>query len=120
MLAVDVWEFVVREGDRWIESSSYRGSRPLLALHLHDLIHRHQVVVEVSHDPERSADHKEHDQDAERQRQHGIGVVRPRGDVQENNGAAAPDVPWPQDKLDRTATDRCYDRARSRALFEII
>ena len=92
----------------------------MLPLHLHDLIHRHHVVIEVRHDPERSADHKEHDQDAERQRQHVVGVVRPRGDVQENNGAAAPDVPWPQDKLDRIATDRCYDRARSRTLFEII
>src|SRR6202163_4572085 len=54
-----------------------------LALHPHDLIHRHHVVVEVRHDPERTADHKNDDQDAERQRQHVVGVVGSGGDVQE-------------------------------------
>src|SRR5258708_3160018 len=62
-----------------------RGSRFLVAVDLHDLVHRHLVVVEVCHDPDRSADHKESDQDPERQRQHVVGVVRPRGDVQEEH-----------------------------------
>src|SRR5258706_15414776 len=58
---------------------------PPLALHLHDPIHRHHVVVEVRHDPERSGHHQKHDQDAECQRQHVVGVVGPRGDVQEKH-----------------------------------
>src|SRR6266403_1672806 len=68
-----------------MESSWCRGSRLSLPLHLHDLVHWHHVVVEVCHDPDRSADHKEDDQDPERQRQHVVGVVRPRGDVQEEH-----------------------------------
>jgi hypothetical protein len=58
---------------------------PPLALHLHDLIHRHHVVVEVGHDPERSGHHENDDQDTESQRQHVIGVVGPGGDVQEEH-----------------------------------
>jgi hypothetical protein len=47
-----------------------------------DLICRHHVVVEIRHDPERSAHQKNDDQDAESQRQHVIGVVGGRGDMQ--------------------------------------
>src|ERR1700716_2650782 len=57
----------------------------VLPLHLHDLIHRHHVVVEVRHDPERSAHHKKDDQDTEGERQHVVGVVGTRGDVQEEH-----------------------------------
>jgi hypothetical protein len=59
-------------------------SQPLaLWLHLHELILRPHVAVEVRHDPERSVHHKRHDQDAERERQHFIGVVGSCRDVQE-------------------------------------
>ena len=56
---------------------------PRLPLHLRDLIHRHHVVVEVHHDPERSAHQENDDQDAESQGQLVCGVVGPCGDVQE-------------------------------------
>src|SRR5215472_466314 len=54
-------------------------------LHLHHLVHRRHILVEVIHDPERAGDHQRDDQDAERQRQHVVGVVRSRVDVQEEN-----------------------------------
>src|SRR6267154_981235 len=57
----------------------------VLPLHLHDLIHRHHVVIEVRHDPERSAHHKHDDQDTEGEREHVVGVVGARGDVQEEH-----------------------------------
>src|ERR1700704_5164126 len=59
-----------------------RVARTLLPLHLHDRIHRHHVVVEVCHDPERPDHHQKDDQHSERQREHIIGVVGPGGDVQ--------------------------------------
>src|SRR5215471_10058518 len=56
-----------------------RGARGRAAerspLHLHHLLHRHQVLVEVIHDPQRSADHQRNGEHAERQRQHVVGVV---------------------------------------------
>src|SRR6266851_5392258 len=55
----------------------------VLPLHLHDLIHRHHVVVQVRYDPERSAHHKHDNQDTEGEREHVVGVVGARGDVQE-------------------------------------
>src|SRR5258708_2423839 len=56
-----------------------------LALHLHELTHRHYVVVEVHQNPDQTVDPEEHDQDAEGQRQHVIGVVGPGGDMQEEH-----------------------------------
>jgi hypothetical protein len=44
------------------------GRRLISALHLHDLIHRQHVVVEVRHDPERAADHEEDNEKPEGER----------------------------------------------------
>jgi XapX domain-containing protein len=66
--------------DPWTPSSKL-----VLTLHLHELIHRHHVMVEVRHDPERSAYHKKDDQDAEAQCQHVVGVVGPRRDVEKEH-----------------------------------
>src|SRR3984893_1403563 len=82
-------------------SSSMQSRR--LPLHLHDLIHRHHVVVEVRHDPERSAHHEHDDQDAEGERQHVIGVVGARGDVQEEHQVHAHLRDRQHDKCDRNA-----------------
>ena len=41
---------------------------PDSALHLHDLVHRHHVVIEVRHDPQRPCDHQKDDQKAEGER----------------------------------------------------
>ena len=57
----------------------------LSALHLHDLIHRHHVVVEVRHDPERAGHEHENDQHAEGECQDVVDVVRAGGDVQEED-----------------------------------
>src|SRR6516162_486383 len=66
-----------------------RGARGRAAkrspLHLHHLMHRHHVLAEVVHDPQRSADHQRDDEHAERQRQNVVGVVGSRGDVQKEN-----------------------------------
>src|SRR6266403_2133592 len=78
--------------------------RTVLPLHLHNLIHRHHVVVEVRHDPERSAHHKDDDQNAEGERQHVIGVVGPRGDVQEEHQVHA--------HLRDRQHDKCHRNAR--------
>jgi len=56
---------------------------PDSALHLHDLVHRHHVVIEVRHDPERPCDHQKDDQKAEGERQYVVGVIGTCGDVQE-------------------------------------
>src|SRR3984957_10333975 len=59
--------------------------RWMSALHPHELIHRQHIVVEISHDPQRSSDHQEHDQHAEGEREHIVGIVGARGDVQEEH-----------------------------------
>ena len=74
-----------------------------LPLHLHDAFHRHHVVVHVIHDPQRSDDQQEHDQHAERQRQHVVGVVRPGGDVQEEDQVNAHLRDRQHDQRDRDA-----------------
>jgi hypothetical protein len=117
VLAGDVWGFVVREGDRWIESSSYRESRPLLPLHLHDLIYRHHVVV--CHDPERSADHLEYDQYGERQRQQVIGVSGPVVKWRKITAPAARTFLGLRTSWIVLPTGRYDDRVKSRTLFAI-
>ena len=54
-------------------------------MQIHQLGRRHHVVVQIGHDPQRAGDDQEHDEHAERQRQHVVGVVRPGGDVQEED-----------------------------------
>src|ERR1700710_2854654 len=49
-------------------------------LHLHHLFHGNHVLVEVGHDPQRTADDQRDDQDAESQCQHIVGVVWRRRD----------------------------------------
>src|SRR5215207_7253729 len=61
--------------------SSLRSS----ALHLHDLTQRHDVVVEVCHDPQRASDQQEHDQHAKGERERVVRVVGRRRDVQEEH-----------------------------------
>jgi hypothetical protein len=48
-------------------------------LHLHDLIHRHHVVVEVRHDPERTGHEQQDDQHAEGARRSGASIVQGGG-----------------------------------------
>src|SRR6267142_4502141 len=75
-----------------------------LPLHLHDLIHRHHVVIEVRHDPERSAHHKHDDQDTEGEREHVVGVVGAGGHVQEEHQMHA--------HLRDRQHDKCHRKAR--------
>jgi hypothetical protein len=53
------------------------------ALHLHQLVCRQHVVVQMRHDPHRSEHDKTDDQYAESQCEDIVGVVRSGGDVQE-------------------------------------
>ena len=57
----------------------------MLHVQVHELGRQHHVVVQIRHDPERPDDDQEHDEDAERQRQHVVGVVRSGGNVQEED-----------------------------------
>jgi ADP-heptose:LPS heptosyltransferase len=59
-------------------------SRPS-ALHLHHPLHRHHVVIEVGHDPERAEDEQHDNQQAERQRHDVVDAVGPRREVQEED-----------------------------------
>jgi integrase/recombinase XerD len=54
-------------------------------LQVHQLCRRHHVVVQIRHDQKRSDDDQGDDQHTERQRHHVVGVVRPRGDMQEEH-----------------------------------
>ena len=57
-----------------------------LALHLHHLIHRrHHALVEMAHDPDRTANDERDDQNAEGQRQHVVSIVRRGGKMEEEN-----------------------------------
>ena len=55
------------------------------ALHLHHLIHRHHVVVQVRHDPERTREQQENNQHAEGERHDIVDVVRACRDVEEED-----------------------------------
>ena len=57
----------------------------MLHLQIHQLGHGHHVVVQICHDPERSGNDQEHDEQAEGERQHVVGVVRSGRDVQEKD-----------------------------------
>jgi predicted RNA methylase len=49
---------------------------PASPLHLHHLMHRRHVLVQVVHDPERTADEQRDDQHAESERHGIVGIVR--------------------------------------------
>jgi hypothetical protein len=55
------------------------------ALHLHDLIHGHHVLVQVRHDPERAADQHENDRHAEGKRHDVVDVVGAGRDVEKED-----------------------------------
>jgi hypothetical protein len=55
------------------------------ALHAHQLTHGHHVVVQVAHDPGRSKNDQEKNQDSEGKGKHIVRIVRSAGDVQEEN-----------------------------------
>lgn len=54
-----------------------------LPLHLHNGGCWHHVRIEIGHYPERAADDERHDQEAEGEREHLVGFIRPSTDVQE-------------------------------------
>src|ERR1700735_5611814 len=55
-------------------------------LYLHHLMHRrHHALVEMAHDPHRASDNERDDQNTEGQRQYVVGIVRRRGEMQEEN-----------------------------------
>src|ERR1700730_1606033 len=54
-------------------------------LHSHQLIHGHRHVIKVRHDPYRPEHDETHDDNAEAKREHIVGVVGCRGDVQEEH-----------------------------------
>ena len=70
---------------------------------IHQLRRRHHVAVEIGHDPQRAGDDQDHREDAERQRQHIVGVVRPGRDVQE------------EDQVDAHLGDGEHDEAQGNA-----
>ena len=55
----------------------------------------------MAHDPDRAKDDEADDQDAEGQRQHVVGVVRPGGDVQEEDDVDADLGNGKRDQQDR-------------------
>ena len=54
-------------------------------MHLHHLVHRHHVLVQVVHDPQRARNDQNDDQDTEGQCEDVVGVVRCGGYVQEKD-----------------------------------
>ena len=54
-------------------------------LHPHHVLHRHHVVVHVSHDPDGAEHQDEHDEDAEGEGEDVVRVVGCGGDVQEEH-----------------------------------
>src|SRR5215204_4695543 len=60
-------------------------SQPGSALHLHDLIDGHHVVIHMCHDPERTGDDQKNDQQPEGKRQNVVDVVRTGRDVEKED-----------------------------------
>ena len=56
-----------------------------LALHLNQSIHRHHVVVQMSHDDHRSEYNEAHNENAKGERENIVGLVRRARDVQEEH-----------------------------------
>src|SRR6202035_3539816 len=56
-----------------------------LPLHLHQSIHGHHVVVQMSHDDHRSEYQQTHDEDAKGERENIVGLVRRARDVQKEH-----------------------------------
>ena len=57
----------------------------MLHVQIHQVCRWHHVIVQICHDEKRSDDHQGDNQHTERQRHHVVGVVRPRGDMQEED-----------------------------------
>src|SRR5579863_8666321 len=56
-----------------------------LSLHLHQFIHGHHVVIQMSHDDHGSEHQETHDKNAKGERENIVGLVRGAGDMQEEN-----------------------------------
>jgi hypothetical protein len=60
-------------------------SAATLPLHLHQSIHGHHVVVQMSHDDHRSEYKETHNENAEGERKNIVGLVRRTRDMQEEH-----------------------------------
>jgi hypothetical protein len=60
-------------------------SAATLPLHLHQSIHGHHVVVQMSHDDHRSKYQETHDENAKGERENIVRLVRRARDVQEEH-----------------------------------
>src|SRR5580700_6019567 len=77
---------VISESSRAIAMGVLASAAALpLHLQLHQSIHRHHVVVQMSHDDHRSEYQETHDENAEGERENIVGLVRRARDVQEEH-----------------------------------